>query len=707
LLPILLAAAIGSTGVPQVVHFQGMLEDEFGVPLQGIYSVTFSIYDQESGGSALWSETRDVDCNDGLFSIVLGENMPVSLDFDTQYWLASRVNGDTEMVPRFALTSVPYAFWSCVADSASRAGFAAQSDSALSSAHAGYAAFADSAQNADHADHATMADSSNGVRWSGISGMPADFADGVDNTGGSGDSHSLDAADGSPANVVYVDNDGNVGVGTSTPAQKLNVSGISQFDLPTGSISLSTPGGWPGVIAYTQNGHRRDIVYDNAGMFIAPSASASAPPATDGITLLESGNVGIGTYTPTSRLHVLGTMSIGTDTAGHDVNFYGANPGSRFFWDEDKMALRGIRDATGGAWHPDSVGQYSLAFGDGCRAINEHGVALGYKAQSRNMYATAIGKECRTLGNHATAVGYRAIAKGPYSTALGAEVETSSGTSIALGYNTIARGDGAAALGYAVQADTMLSIAIGTGPAYFDRMVNSIPHSLMVGFNSTIPTLFVGPSSGIGTTGKVGIGTTSPSEKLDVAGTAEMDGFKMPTGATDGYVLTGNSSGTGTWQPAHVVDMRVESASTIIGVGVTPYDSAQVTLTVPGPGYIAVTSHVWLVISHTQGTADIFYLNHSDIPSSIGDYSTVLYCEVPSSFPTETDYDLQYTVTSTHPVTSAGTYTYHLVGQMLAGADAGDEFYYSQTTGVYYPDPNVTKASLAKLSAPPKRKAGR
>lgn len=48
----------------------------------------------------------------------------------------------------------------------------------------------------------------------------------------------------------------------------------------------------------------------------------------------------------------------------------------------------------------------------------------------------------------------------------------------------------------------------------------------------------------------VGIGTETPSEILDVAGTAEVDGFKMPTGASDGYVLTSDGSGIGAWQAA-------------------------------------------------------------------------------------------------------------------------------------------------------------
>ena len=49
--------------------------------------------------------------------------------------------------------------------------------------------------------------------------------------------------------------------------------------------------------------------------------------------------------------------------------------------------------------------------------------------------------------------------------------------------------------------------------------------------------------------GDVGIGMSSPDEKLDVDGTVQMTGFKMPTGATFGYVLTSDGVGGGTWAP--------------------------------------------------------------------------------------------------------------------------------------------------------------
>ena len=53
----------------------------------------------------------------------------------------------------------------------------------------------------------------------------------------------------------------------------------------------------------------------------------------------------------------------------------------------------------------------------------------------------------------------------------------------------------------------------------------------------------------IESSGKVGIGISNPEQKLHVNGTTQMNGFKMPTGAADNYVLTSDANGIGTWQP--------------------------------------------------------------------------------------------------------------------------------------------------------------
>lgn len=104
------------------------------------------------------------------------------------------------------------------------------------------------------------------------------------------------------------------------------------------------------------------------------------------------------------------------------------------------------------------------------------------------------------------------------SISIGTLAKAYGNNSIAIGLTSVTRGPRSFALGYNVQTTSLANnaIALGSGVSSGAPMVNSIANSLAVGFNSTIPTLFVGPSSGTGTIGKVGIGTTTPNSMLDI-----------------------------------------------------------------------------------------------------------------------------------------------------------------------------------------------
>lgn len=89
---------------------------------------------------------------------------------------------------------------------------------------------------------------------------------------------------------------------------------------------------------------------------------------------------------------------------------------------------------------------------------------------------------------------------------------------IAIGSPTSsARGLNSLALGTRVWTSNTAdnAIVIGSG-ALTASMRNNIANSLMIGFNSNIPTLFVGAANGINSIGRVGVGTTDPRADFQV-----------------------------------------------------------------------------------------------------------------------------------------------------------------------------------------------
>ncbi len=106
---------------------------------------------------------------------------------------------------------------------------------------------------------------------------------------------------------------------------------------------------------------------------------------------------------------------------------------------------------------------------------------------------------------------------------------------LGVGWGMIAaRGTQSLALGTHVQTSLTApyAIVIGSGFSSATPLVNSISKSLMIGFNSNIPTVFVGPAVGMGTIGKVGIGTTTPDALFQVGTGA--DGITLFQSDNDG-----------------------------------------------------------------------------------------------------------------------------------------------------------------------------
>jgi hypothetical protein len=103
-------AGVCFADIPHLINYQGKLTDKDSKPVSdGSYSVTFRIYDHESAGNLLWSETQSVSVSKGIFNVLLGGATALNLAFDKPYWLEIKV-GDEVMSPRQRMASAPYAF---------------------------------------------------------------------------------------------------------------------------------------------------------------------------------------------------------------------------------------------------------------------------------------------------------------------------------------------------------------------------------------------------------------------------------------------------------------------------------------------------------------------------------------------------------------------------------------------------------------------
>ena len=112
---VLLPSSFVYSAVPHLINYQGRLTDTSGSPLNGLYNITFRIYDAENSGNLLWQGTyTSITITKGIFNILLGDGSDTGFDFSTlafdkPYWLEIKVGTDDPMTPRQRITSAAYA----------------------------------------------------------------------------------------------------------------------------------------------------------------------------------------------------------------------------------------------------------------------------------------------------------------------------------------------------------------------------------------------------------------------------------------------------------------------------------------------------------------------------------------------------------------------------------------------------------------------
>lgn len=204
------------------------------------------------------------------------------------------------------------------------------------------------------------------------------------------------------------------------------------------------------------------------------------------------GALGIGTNMPLSRFHFAmgGLLMDSPDGPTPTQNGLQLGGGTRLMWVPDKRAFR-VGEVNSTQWDDFHLGMNSVAMGKDVMAHGIGSMALGTNVSAGSDYSVGLGHSNTLGGNYAVAIGYHA--------------DAFAANSVAIGSNVIANNNNA--------------FVIGSGLSPTSKLLNYTENSLAIGFNSDVPTLFVGPSAGTaGSTGNIGVGTHAPDAKFHLIG---------------------------------------------------------------------------------------------------------------------------------------------------------------------------------------------
>ncbi len=344
-------------------------------------------------------------------------------------------------------------------------------------------------------------------------------------------------------NNMYNINSGFVGIGTSSPGYPLDIMGNMRVNgiLYAQGLVLATK-----VQADTMKSTSMISVNNNLSFYsglvndiytTSGDVRLQSRIGFSGNTILNAGNngnVGIGVYSPQYKLDVDGTMRVNGTITATGLNILQLNADS--MKSASMISVNNNLKLTGGFSSEiyTQTGDMLLQsrYGSNGNTILNAGtngnVGIGvYSPQ----YKFDVEGDARVSGKIYTnrivpLPGDSLIRFGDSTIFVNTSVNQITtdpfvyqnlligGISVGWGYHGYAFGYQSLAFGTQVRTSlsAINSIVIGSGMApshvhpYF--LENTIPNSLMIGFNSTLPTLFVGPPSVPGATGGVCIGDT-------------------------------------------------------------------------------------------------------------------------------------------------------------------------------------------------------
>ena len=364
--------------------------------------------------------------------------------------------------------------------------------------------------------------------------------------------------------TVYIKSDGNIGIGTTSPKQKLDVAGAGGIIAitNTGTTNYSELHYYEGITLKANIWVNGSTQTDYAGansMNIANISNAPISFRTNGYSnermrIAADGNVGIGTSSPTFKLEVRGNVLIGDNTT--NTIRIGSNASESFIYSASGIPL---------TFYVDGTPRMSILSGAG-------NVGIGTASPSARLQVSGSSNVLNVKGSGSLSNTSLLSVDGAYGRLF--EVTDDLSNSL-FSVNTIA--------------------GLPVIEAFADYSVNLGTYSAVSGSTMRI------------TGSSVGIGTSSPGTTLDVRGNIRATSF---TGSFSGSITTSVGSNT---------QVIYNNAGVLAGSNNFVFNGTNVGIGTTVPGYPLDVRGAGTIARITDGTSHmIFYAG-----SNLNEISTV------------------------------------------------------------------------------------